>query len=130
MKQEINLVVTCYAKRKKLQWQKQYPLSTIETSLSTWCNAPTETISIRTYYKDAHLLPVDAMPSAVDINLKELSVRYSVVSVTNNKMYRNITVMYSCLDDLLFSVLNYLTTTQETKMTYKDMLINFWREVK
>ena len=29
---------------------------------------------------------------------------------------------YSCLDDLLFSVLNYLTTTQETTMTYKDIL--------
>ena len=121
MKQEINLVVTCYTKRKKLHWQKLYPLSIIKKFLPIWCIIPTETIAIHTYYKDTHLLPTSAMPSGIDINLKKLSVTYSVALATNPKKYRNIKVTYSCLDDLLSSVLNYLTVTQETKMTYKDI---------
>ena len=122
MKQETNFVVCCYTKHNKLHWKKLFPLSTIETFLPIWCIIPTETISIYTYYKDAHLLPADAMPSAVDIDMKKLSVSYQVALVANNKKYKNTKVTYSCLDDLLFSVLNYLTTTQETKMTYKDIL--------
>ena len=122
MKQETNFVVTYWDKRNKFQGQKVFPLSTIETCLSAGCNAPSETIAIYTYYKDVYLLPAGAMPSAVDINLKKLSVRYEVVLVANNKKYRNVHVTYSCLEDLLFSVLNYLTTTQETKVTYKDIL--------
>ena len=122
MKQETNFVVTYWDKRKKLQGQKLFPLSIIKIYSSPWCIAPIEVISIHTYYKDVHLLPAGAMPSAVHINLKKLSVKYTVVLVTNNKRYRNIHVTYSCLDDLLFSVLNYLTIAQETKVTYKDIL--------
>ena len=122
MKKEINFVVCCYTKHNKLHWKKLFPLSTIKNFLPIWCIIPTETISIRTYYKDAHLLPVAAMPSGVDIDMKKLSVRYLVTTVSNPKKCRNIHITYSCLDDLLFSVLNYLTIAQETKMTYKDIL--------
>ena len=121
MKKEINFVVCCYTKHNKLHWKKIFPLSTIKNFLPIWCIIPTETISIRTYYKDEHLLPVAAMPSAVDIDLKELSVRYKVALVADNKEYRNIKLTYSCLEDLLSSVLNYLATAQETTMTYKDL---------
>lgn len=121
MKKETNFVVTCWDKRNKLQWQKILPLSTIETCLSAWFPYESETVAIRTYYKDVHSLPAGAMPSAVDIDMKKLSVRYQVALVANNKKYKNTKLTYSCLDDLLFSVLNYLTTTQETKMTYKDI---------
>ena len=121
MKKEMNFVVCCYTKHNKLHWKKLFPLSTIKNFLPIWCIIPTETISIRTYYKDEHLLPVAAMPSAVDIDLKELSVRYKVALVANNKEYRNIKLTYSCLEDLLSSVLNYLATTQETTMTYSDL---------
>ena len=122
MKKETNFVVTYYDKRNKFQGQKIFPFSTMETCLSAWFPYESETISIYTYYKDVHLLPAGAMPSAVDINWKKLSVRYNVVLVTNNKRYRNIHRTYSCVDDLLCSVLNYLATTQETRMTYKDIL--------
>ena len=122
MKKEINFVVTYWDKHDKFQGQKLFPLSTIETCLSAGFPYESETLAIDTYYKDVHLLPAGAMPSAVHINLKKLSVKYQVVLVTNNKKYRNIHITYSCLDDLLFSVLNYLTTTQKTTMTYKDIL--------
>ena len=122
MKQEINLVVCCYTKHNKLHWNKLFPLSTIKNFLPIWCTIPTGTISIRTYYKDAHKLPVGAMPSAVDIDLKKLSVRYRVALVANNKKYKNTKLTYSCLEDLLSSVLNYLATTQETTMIYSDIL--------
>ena len=122
MKQETNFVVTCWDKRDKYQGQKIFPLSTIETCLSAWFPYESKTVAIYTYYKDVHSLPAGAMLSAVDINLKKLSVRYTVVLVTNNKRYRNFHVTYSCLDDLLASVIHYLTTTQETKVTYKDIL--------
>ena len=121
MKQEINFVVCCYTKHNKLHWKKLFPLSTIKNFLPIWCIIPTETISIRTYYKDAHLRPAGAMPSVVDIDLKKLSVIYQVALVANNKKYKNTKRTYSCLDDLLCSVLNYLATTQETTMTYKDL---------
>lgn len=122
MKKEINFVVCCYTKHNKLHWKKLFPLSTIKNFLPIWCIIPTETISIRTYYKDEHLLQAAAMPSAVDIDMKKLSVRYQVALVANNKKYKNTKLTYSCLDDLLCSVLNYLATTQETTMTYKDIL--------
>ena len=122
MNKDITFVVTCYTKRKELHWQELYSLPAIETFLYIWCLAPSETISIHTYYKDTHILPVGAMPSAVDIDLKKLSVKYSVALVANNKKYRNIKLTYSCLEDLLFSVLNYLATTQETTMIYSDLL--------
>ena len=122
MKQETNFVVICYAKHKKLQVLKLLPISAIKTCLSTWSSLHYETITICTSARYIHLLPEDAMPSDADINLKKLSVKYSVVLVTNPEKYRNIHVTYSCLDDLLFSVLNYLTTTQKTKVTYKDIL--------
>ena len=121
MKKEMNFVVCCYTKHKKPHWKKLFPLSTIKNFLPIWCIPPTETISIRTYYKDTHLLPVAAMPSAVDIDLKKLSVSYKVALVANNKKYKNTKRTYSCLEDLLYSVLNYLATTQETTMTYKDL---------
>ena len=121
MKKKMNFVVCCYTKHKKPHWKKLFPLSTIKNFLPIWCIIPTETISIRTYYKDEHLLPVAAMPSAVDIDLKELSVRYKVALVADNKEYRNIKLTYSCLDDLLSSVLNYLATAQETTMIYSDL---------
>ena len=119
MKKEINFVVCCYTKHNKLHWKKLFPLSTIKNFLPIWCLIPTETISIYTYYKDA---PVAAMPSAVDIDMKKLSVSYQVALVANNKKYKNTKVTYSYLDDLLFSVLNYLATTQETTMIYSDIL--------
>ena len=122
MKQETNFVVTYWDKHNKLQGQKMLPLSTIETCLPIWCNAPNETISIRTYYKDVLSLPAGAMLSAVDIDMKKLSVRYQVALVANNKKCKNTKLTYSCVEDLLFSVLNYLATTQETKVTYKDIL--------
>ena len=121
MKQDTNFVITCYDKHNKMQGQKVFPLSTIETCLSAWFPYESETFSIYTYYKDVHVLPAGAMPSAVDINWKKLSVRYEVVLVANNKRYRNIHRTYSCLEDLLCGVRNYLATTQETKMTYKDI---------
>ena len=122
MNKEIKLVVCCYTKHNKLHWRKLFPLSTIKNFLPIWCIMPTKTISIFTYYKDEHLLPVAAMTSIVEIDVKKLSVRYKVALVANNKKYRNIHVTYSCLEDLLCSVLHYLATTQETKMTYKDIL--------
>ena len=122
MKKETNFVVCCYTKQKKPHWKKLFPLSTIKNFLPIWCIIPTETISIRTYYKDVHSLPAGAMPSAVDIDLKKLSVIYQVALVANNKKYKNTKRTYSCLDDLLASVIHYLTTTQETKVTYKDIL--------
>ena len=121
MKKEMNFVVCCYTKHKKPHWKKLFPLSTIKNFLPIWCIIPTETISIRTYYKDTHLRPAGAMPSAIDIDLKKLSVIYQVALVANNKKYKNTKRTYSCLDDLLCSVLNYLATTQETTMTYKDL---------
>ena len=92
MKNTIKHVVTCYDKRKKLIWYMKCPLTIIEEELSVWCTQPTETtdtISIRTYYKDAHLLSKDAMSSAVDINLKKLTVVYKVRLVANKCKYRN-----------------------------------------
>ena len=122
MNKEIKLVVCCYTKHNKLHLMEILPLSAIKNFLPIWCSIPTKTISICTYYKDEHLLPAGAMQSAVDIDMKKLSVRYKVALVANNKKYRNTKVTYSCLDDLLCSVRNYLATTQETKMTYKDIL--------
>ena len=122
MKQETNFVVTCWDKRDKLQGQKIFPLSTIKNSLSAWFPYESETVAIYTYYKDEHLLPAGAMISAVDIDMKKLSVRYQITLVANYKNYRYIRRTYSCLDDLLCSVLNYLTAAQENKMTYKDIL--------
>ena len=122
MKKEMNFVVCCYTKHKKPHWRELFPLSTIKNFLPIWCIIPTETISIRTYYKDTHLRPAGAMPSAVDIDLKKLSVIYQVALVANNKKYKNTKRTYSFLEDLLYSVLNYLATTQETTMTYKDIL--------
>ena len=122
MKKEINFVVCCYTEHNKLHWKKLFPLSTIKNFLPIWCIIPTETISIRTYYRDEHLLPAGAMPPAVDIDLKKLSVIYQVALVANNKRYKNTKRTYSCLEDLLSSVRNYLATTQETTMTYKDIL--------
>ena len=122
MKKETNFVVCCYTKHNKLHWKKLFPLSTIKNFLPIWCIIPTETISIRTYYKDEHLLPAGAMISAVDIDMKKLSVRYQITLVANYKNYRYIRRTYSCLDDLLCSVLNYLATTQETTMIYSDIL--------
>ena len=121
MKKEMNFVVCCYTKHKILHWKKLFPLSTIKNFLPIWCIIPTETISIRTYYKDTHLRPAGAMPSAVDIDLKKLSVIYQVALVANNKKYKNTKRTYSCLEDLLSSVLNYLATTQETTVTYSDL---------
>ena len=120
MKNTIKHVATCYDKRQKLLWYLHCPLTIIEEELSVWCTQPTETtdtISIRTYYKDTHLRPAGAMPSAVDIDLKKLSVIYQVALVANNKKYKNTKRTYSCLDDLLCSVLNYLATTQETTIS-------------
>ena len=122
MKKETNFVVCCYTKHNKLHWKTLFSLSTIENFLPIWCIIPTETISIYTYYKDEHLLPAGAMPSAVDIDMKKLSVRYRVALVADNKKYKNTKLTYSCLDDLLCSVLNYLATTQETTMIYSDIL--------
>lgn len=122
MNKEIKLVVCCYTKHNKLHLMEILPLSAIKNFLPIWCSIPTKTISIYTYYQDAHLLPAGAMQSAVDIDMKKLSVRYKVALVANNKKYRNTKVTYSCLEDLLCSVRNYLATTQETKMTYKDIL--------
>ena len=122
MKKEINFVVCCYAKHNKLHGKKLFPFSTIKNFLPIWCTTPTETISIRTYYQDAHLLPDDAMPSAVDINLKKLTVAYKVRLVANKYKYRNYKVTYSCLEDLVYSVMNYLDITQETTMVHSDIL--------
>lgn len=122
MKSIINHVVTCYNKRQQLHWQHNYPLTIIEEELSVWCTQPTETISIRTYYRDAWVLPEDAMSSAVDINLKKLTVVYKVRLVANKYKYRNYKVTYFTIEDLVFSVMNYLTITQETTMIYADIL--------
>ena len=125
MKSTINLVVTCYKKRQQLHWQQKYPLTVIEEKLSAWCTLPNETISIRTFYQDAWLLPDAAMSSAVDINLKKLTAVYRVRLVANKgnyRSYRNYKVTYSNIEDLVFSVMNYLTITQDTTMTYSDIL--------
>ena len=122
MKNTINLVVTWYKKHKQFYRQQQYPLTIIEEKLSAWCTLPNETISIRTFYQEAWLLPDDAMSSAVDINLKKLTVVYRVRLVANKYRYRNYSVTYSTIEDLVFSVLNYLATTQETTMIYSDIL--------
>ena len=122
MKDTISFVVSCYKKHNKLHWQEHYPLPVVEDALAAWCNFPNETVAIRTYYKDLELLPVSAMPAAADINLKKLTVRYEVVLTTNKNKYRTYKVTYACLEDLIFSVINYLTITQETKMTYRDIL--------
>ena len=122
MKNTINLVVTCYKKRQQLHWQQQYPLTIIEEELAVWCTLPNETISIRTFYQDAWLLPDDAMSSAVDINLKKLTVVYKVRLVANKDNYRNYKVTYYTMEDLVFSVMNYLSITQDTTMTYADIL--------
>ena len=119
MKDTIRFVVTCYKKHNKLNWQEYYPLPVAKAALAAWCNFPNETIAIRTYYKDLELLP---MPAAADINLKKLTVQYKVVLTTNKNKYRTYKVTYACLEDLIFSVINYLTITQETKMTYLDIL--------
>ena len=122
MKNTIQLVVTCYKRRKQLHWQQKYPLTIVEEELSAWCTLPNETISIRTFYQDDWLLPEDAMPSAVDINLKKLTVVYRVRLVANKYGYRNYSVTYSTIEDLVFSVMNYLSITQETTMTYAVIL--------
>ena len=113
MKDTTRFVVTCYKKHNKLNWQEHYPLPVVEAALATWCNFPNETIAIRTYYKDL---------AAADINLKKLTVKYKVVLTTNKNKYRTYKITYACLEDLIFSVINYLTITQETKMTYRDIL--------
>ena len=122
MKDTIRFVVTCYKKHNKLNCQEYYPLPVIRTTLDTWCNFPNETVAIRTYYKDLELFPVGAMPAAADINLKKLSVKYKVTLTTNKNKYRTYKIPYACLEDLIFSVITYLTITQETKMTYLDIL--------
>ena len=122
MKKEINFVVCCYTKHNKLHWKKLFSLPTIKNFLPIWCIIPTETISIRTYYKDAHLLPDDAMSSAVDINLKKLTVVYKVRLVANKCKYRKYKVTYFTIEDLLFSVINYLNITLETTMIHSDIL--------
>lgn len=122
MKSTINHVISCYKQRQQLHWRQKYPLTIIEEELSAWCTTPTETISIRTFYKDALVLPDDAMSSSVDINIKKLTVVYKVRLVANKCKYRNYKVSYSTIEDLVFSVMNYLTITLETKMTYVDIL--------
>ena len=121
-KDTIRYVVTCYKKRNNLHWQEKYPLTVIEDCLDAWCNIPNETIAIRTYYMDKNLLPNNAMSAAVDINIKKLTANYKVTLSTNKNKYRNYKVTYSCIEDLLYSVINYISITQETKMSYKDIL--------
>lgn len=122
LKDTIRYVVTCYKKRNNLHWQEKYPLRVIEDCLlDAWCNTPNETIAIRTYYMDVHLLTNNTMSAAVDINIKKLTAKYKVTLSTNKNKYRNYKVTYSCIEDLLYSVINYLSITQETKMSYKNL---------
>ena len=122
MRDTIRFVVTCFKKHNKPHWQEHYPLTVIEDALAAWCSFPNETIAIRTFYHDEKLLPATAMSSAADINLKKLTVKYKVRLTTNKNKYRTYEITYACLEDLIFGVINYLTITQETKMTYLDIL--------
>ena len=122
MQDTIRLVITCYKKHNKLHWQEHYPLTVVEDALEAWCNPPNETISIRTYYKDTELLPISAMPAAVDINLKKLTASYKVTLTTNKSKYRTYKITYTCLADLLYSVINYLTATNAAKLSYLNIL--------
>ena len=115
-------VVTCFKTRKQLHWQALYLLDVIQDALSLWAVEPNKTIAIRTNYRA--ILPNAAMPSAVDINLTKLSVRYAVVLKTNSSKYGSKIVTYPNLENLLYSVLNYLEVSRVTKMTRDDILEN------
>ena len=122
MKTSLRYVVTTYKPYRKLHWQEIYYLPEIEKALHSWIGAPNKTISIISHYKDHHLLSKTAMSAGVDINISKLKVTYGVVCTTNKNKYRNYSRIYSTVEDLVFSVINYLTICQETKMTYSDIL--------
>ena len=122
MKTSLRYVVTTYKPRRIVHWQEIYYLPEIEKALQDWMGTPNKTISISCYHKDYHLLPKTAMCSSVVINMDKLKVTYGVVCTTNKNKYRNYSRIYSTVEDLVFSVINYLTICQETKMTYSDIL--------
>ena len=117
----IPYVVTCYKKHNQLNWQSLRTFGAVQSRLSLWAVEPNRTIAIRTNYRA--ILPNAAMPSAVDINLTKLSVKYTVVLKTNSNRYGTKKVTYSNLEDLLYSVLNYLEVSGKTKMTRDDILV-------
>ena len=119
MTQTISYVVTCYKKHNQLHWQALYPLDVIQDGLGCWAVEPNKIIAIRIYYR-----AIAAMPSAVDINLTKLSVKYKVVLKTNSSKYGSKIVTYPNLENLLYSVLNYLEVSGKTKMTRDDILEN------
>ena len=119
MTQTISYVVTCYKKHNQLHWQALYPLDVIQDGLDCWAVEPNKIIAIRIYYR-----AIAAMPSAVDINLTKLSVKYNVVLKTNSSKYGSKIVTYPNLENLLYSVLNYLEVSGKTKMTRDDILEN------
>ena len=118
----ISYVVTCYKRHNQLHWQALYPLDVIRDALDCWAVEPNRTIAIRTDYRA--ILPKAAMPSAVDINLTKLSVKYKVVLKTNSSKYGSRIITYPNLENLLYSVLNYLEVSRVTKMTRDDILEN------
>ena len=118
----ISYVVTCYKRHNQLHWQALYPLDVIQDGLDCWAVEPNKTIAIRINYRA--ILPNAVMPSAVDINLTKLSVKYKVVLKTNSSKYGSKIVTYPDLENLLYSVLNYLEVSGKTKMTRDDILEN------
>lgn len=115
-------VVTCYKKHNQLHWQSLRTFGEIQSRLSLWAVEPNRTIAIRTYSSGS--LPNAAMCCSAVINLTKLSVRYAVVLKTNSNKYGTKIVTYPNLENLLYSVLNYLEVSGKTKMTRDDILEN------
>ena len=121
-------VVAVYLNRRamtKLDGKKSLrivPFSGIEKYLTALPHFPAKIMTIRFYYKDLHLLQTYVTPADLIIDIPKLKVSYAVSCVKNARVLRNYSVTYSTMEDLVFSVMNYLSITQDTTMTYADIL--------
>ena len=122
MNQDIRYVLCAFNPRAEYCGTELHTLPTLRTALPFLVSTNLREVSIRTYYKDHGLLSKEAGYAGADIDIKKLKVTYSVSCVANRHKYRNYKVTYATLEDLVFSVLNYIEISQETKMTYSDIL--------
>ena len=122
MNQDIRYVLATYSTRTKCSGQEFHTVPTLRTALPLLDSTKLHNVSIRTYYKDHKLLPREAGYVGVDIAIKKLKVTYSVRCVRKRYAYRNYNVTYATLEDLIYSVLNYIELSQVTTMTYADIL--------
>ena len=122
MNQDIRYVLSAYSTRTKRCGQEFHAIPTLRTALTLLVTTKLRNVVIRTHYKDQELLPKEAGYVGVDIAIKNRKVTYSVRHIKNKYAYRNYNVTYDTIEDLIYSVLNYIELSQGTTMTYADIL--------